>query len=217
MKLIVGLGNPEEKYARTRHNLGFELLDDYRRKHGLRAWVFDKKFNAEVIKFNQAIYGAPGVREQTSPPAPNAPQQLVQETVILARPQTYMNNSGLAVAALKNYFKVEPADILIIHDELDLPLGKMRIRLGGAAAGHHGVESIIDATDTDRFARFRLGIGTLQSRSSEHGGQSFNAEHFVVSEFEENEKSHARTMLKRAVEILRIYLEKGLEKAQKAV
>lgn len=191
MKLIVGLGNPEEKYARTRHNLGFELLDDYRRKHDLGDWNLDKKFKAEIIKASNDL--------------------------ILARPQTYMNNSGMAVAALKNYFKLEPQDILVVYDELDLPLGKMKIRLGGAAAGHHGVESIITSLNTDQFARLRLGIGTLESKSSEHGGQSFNAEHFVVSEFDENEKSHVRTMLKRALEILNIYLEKGLEKAQNAV
>lgn len=191
MKLIVGLGNPEEKYARTRHNLGFELLDDYRRKHDLGDWTLDKKFNAETIK--------------------------VGNDLILARPQTYMNNSGISVAALKNFYKLEPPDILVVHDELDLPLGKMKVRLGGAAAGHHGVESIIEALNTDQFARLRLGIGTLESKSSEHGGQSFNTEHFVVAEFEENEKSSVRTMMKRAMGILKIYLEKGLEKAQNAV
>lgn len=178
MKLLVGLGNPGEKYQKVRHNLGFEVLDELVKKLNLVDWVKEDKFKAEVIKVPE---------------------------LILARPQTYMNNSGMAVRSLIDYYKIAPEDVVIIHDELDLPLGKIKVRIGGAAAGHHGVESIINTLGTDQFIRVRLGIG---------GRVHVDAEKFVLEPFMHSEKAQVKHMLKAALKVLDLLLEKGLEQAQ---
>ncbi len=189
MKLVVGLGNPGDKYAQTRHNLGFMALDEYAKKNlGPEiVWNPEKKLNTEVIRLND---------------------------LMLVKPQTYMNNSGMAVTKILNYFRLKPEDLIIIHDDLDLPLGKIKVRLGGAAAGHHGVESIINYLKTDQFIRVRLGIGNLRTKSAEHGGEHVNVEHFVLSSFPSKEKSSVKKMLKQAILALNILLKDGLEKAQ---
>lgn len=195
MKLIVGLGNPGDKYLGTRHNLGFEILDEFVRKYIVdRMWSIEGKFKSEII---------------TSDKLPT-----INDKLILAKPQTYMNNSGQAVSLIKNFFKIDPADIVIVHDDLDLPLGKIKIRLGGAAAGHHGVESIINSLGTDKFVRIRLGIGNLRTQSAEHGGQHFNADKFVLETFMPGEKSKLKHMVKQAIKALDNLLSEGLEKAQ---
>lgn len=187
MKLIVGLGNPEEKYAGTRHNLGFEILDELSKKFNLVDWVMEDKFKSALIKTDQ---------------------------LILVKPQTFVNQSGLAVSALANFYKVKPEDIIVIHDELDLPLGKIKVRIGGAAAGHHGVESIMKALDTDKFIRVRLGIGNLKTQSAEHKAIHVSAEKFVLEPFIHSEKSQVKHMLKQAIKALQILIDEGLEKAQ---
>ncbi len=187
MKLVVGLGNPEDRYAKTRHNLGFDILDELTRKLNLVEWSLENKFKAEIIKSNE---------------------------LILAKPQTYMNKSGMAVKLISDYFKITPQDIVIIHDELDLPLGKIKIRLGGAAAGHHGVESIIEGLSSDKFIRIRLGIGNLRTQSGEHKGQTISAEKFVLEPFMHSEKSKVKHMSKQALKALEALLEKGLDYAQ---
>ena len=176
MKLIVGLGNPEERYVNTRHNLGFDVLDELTRKLNLVDWTFDKKFKAQIIKTPE---------------------------LILAKPQTFVNKSGMAVSAIVNYHKINPEDVVIIHDELDLPLGKIKVRLGGAAAGHHGVESIIESLGTDKFIRIRLGIGNLRTN-----------EKFVLEPFTSGEKPKVKHMIKQALKALETILEKGLDYAQ---
>lgn len=187
MKLIVGLGNPGEKYAGTRHNLGFKILDELTKKLNLIDWVLENKFKSEIIKTDQ---------------------------LILVKPQTFVNQSGLAVSALVNFYKVKPEDIIIIHDDLDLPLGKIKVRMGGAAAGHHGVESIINTLGTDKFIRVRLGIGNLKTQSSEHKKAHVSAEKFVLEPFMHSEKSQVKHMLKGVVKALKILIDQGLEKAQ---
>lgn len=187
MKLIVGLGNPGEKYLGTRHNLGFKVLDDLTRKLNLVDWVKEDKFKAELIK---------------------APE------LILVKPQTFVNQSGMAVKLLTAYYKIPTTDVIIIHDDLDLPLGKIKVRLGGAAAGHHGVESIIKDLETDQFIRVRLGIGNLKTLSGEHKRISFNAEKFVLEPFIHSEHAQVKHMIKQSIKAIEILLEKGLEKAQ---
>lgn len=188
MFLIVGLGNPEDKYSGTRHNLGFVVLDELRRKLNLPDWPKEDKFKAEVLKLSDEL--------------------------ILARPQTYMNRSGLAVSALVNFYKIDSEGIIVVHDELDLSLGHIKIRLGGAAAGHHGVESIIESLGTDKFVRVRLGIGTQKALLGEHKKTSFNAEHFVLDPFDSKETSAVKRLHKQAVKAIEILLKDGLEKAQ---
>ncbi len=186
--LIVGLGNPGEKYSRTRHNLGFVAIEEFV-KHKIpgERWSSDKKLKSEILKYGD---------------------------LILAKPQTYMNNSGMAVKLLVDYFKVEGEGIIIIHDELDLPLGKIKVRSGGAAAGHHGVESIIKSLGSDKFTRMRLGIGNLKTLSAERSGAHVDTNKFVLEPFTSNEKSKVKHMIKQAVGALNTLLEKGLETAQ---
>lgn len=196
MYLIVGLGNPGEQYIGTRHNLGFMIVDELRRKLNVGEWGFDKKFNAEIIQSNYTL-------------------DANHYTLVLARPQTYMNNSGMTVAKIAKFFKVKTENIVIVHDELDLPLGKIKVRSGGAAAGHHGVESIIESLSTDGFIRVRLGIGNTQGFLGEHKRASFGAEKFVMEQFHEDELSQVKHMAKQALVALKSLIEDGLEKTQR--
>lgn len=188
MKLIVGLGNPGEKYKNTRHNLGFEILEEFRRKNNLEDWNNESKFKAQIIKLG--------------------------DDLILARPQTFMNESGWAVSAIANFFKILPADVVVIHDDLDLPLGKIKVRMGGSGAGHHGIESVIKGLGTDQFIRVRLGIGNEKSHSDEHKRLSFHAEGFVLEKFESKEKSEVKSMVKQGIRALEVIFDQGIEAAQ---
>lgn len=187
MFLIVGLGNPGDKFINTRHNLGFEVVDLLRKKLDFPDWNNESKFKAEISK---------------------------NIDIALIKPVTFMNLSGLAVSSIAQYFKVKPEEIIVIHDELDLPLGHIKIRLGGSAAGHHGIESVIKMLGTEKFIRVRLGIGNWHATSGEHKHAAFNAEKFVVDQFLPNEKSKVKALIKRAVKAAEAILEKGLEKAQ---
>lgn len=175
MKLIVGLGNPGDKYKGVRHNLGFMVMDEFIKKIDGGEWQVDNKFKAEVIK---------------------------TPDLILAKPYTYMNNSGMAVALLVNYYKISPEDVIVYHDDLDILLGKIKVRTGGAAAGHRGVESIIKALRTDQFTRVRLGIGNDKSHSGEHKRVHFEAEKFVLEPFMPKERSKVKSAIKQAISIL---------------
>ncbi|MCL5784029.1 MAG: aminoacyl-tRNA hydrolase [Patescibacteria group bacterium] len=180
MKLIVGLGNPGDKYLGTRHNLGFEIVEklaDSLKSEGFD-WKYEKKFQAEILKIDQSL--------------------------ILAKPQTFMNNSGMAVKPLADYYRIPVEDIIIIQDELDLPLGKIKVRKGGAAGGHHGVESVIKSLNDDKFIRVRLGIGPSSNL----------AERFVLEPFLPSERPKVKHMVKQALEAVDIILEEGLETAQ---
>lgn len=118
-------------------------------------------------------------------------KSLISKTddLIFVKPQTYMNNSGMAVVAVAKYFKIQPEDIIIVYDELDLPLGKTRVRTGGGAAGHHGVESVIEALKTDQFQRVRLGIGPAKG----------SPEKFVLEPFMPSERTKVKKMIQEAV------------------
>lgn len=189
MKLIVGLGNPGEKYARVRHNLGWSVVDALVASSKQQvAWEEDKKNKVQIAKISPQVW--------------------------VIKPLTYMNNSGLAVKLLTTYYHLLATDLIVIHDDLDLPLGKIKVRMGGSAAGHHGVESIIDALGTDKFIRVRLGIGNLRTQSSEHKHAHVDTNKFVLESFMHSEKSHVKHMLKQTVKAVQILLEQGLEEAQ---
>lgn len=192
MYLIAGLGNPGDKFVHTRHNLGFEVINMLVHKLGMQnKWSQEEKFISKIIKINE-----------TTP------------KLILAKPTTFMNRSGLAVSKIAQYYKIKPEQIIVIHDELDLVLGHIKVKLGGSGGGHHGTESVIKQLGSDKFIRVRLGIGNMESLSGEHKHRSFNAEHFVVENFLPNEKSKVKAMIKRAVKAIEIILEDGIEKAQ---
>lgn len=206
MKLIVGLGNPGEKYEHTRHNLGFMIVEQFFKDFeplDSTVWSATEKVKSDVALIDWKPKVGP------------------LERVILAKPKTYMNNSGMAVSLLASFYKVQPEDIWIVYDELDLPLGSMKIRFGGAAAGHHGVESVMESLGTDKFWRFRMGIGiTHQNNDIDDGKQHAigrknirNAEDFVLDSFGRGEQGKIRDLISRGSEALRTALEKGIEAA----
>jgi len=134
MWLIVGLGNPGERYARTRHNIGFEAIDTLARRHGLE--FRGKRANSLI-----------------------AEGQIAGQRVALAKPQTYMNLSGQAVSSLRNWYKIDPArELLVVYDDLDLPFGKLRLRERGSAGTHNGMRSIVAQLGSSDFPRLRVGI-----------------------------------------------------------
>lgn len=134
MKCIVGLGNPGRKYRKTRHNIGFMVIDELLSRHN---WKLNKsKFNGDYLI-----------------------EQLHGEKVILLKPQTFMNLSGEAVRPLAEYFNIDVQDILVIYDDLDLPVGKIRLRQKGGHGGHNGIRSCLDHLGQKNFKRLRLGIG----------------------------------------------------------
>lgn len=187
MKLIVGLGNTGEQYKNTRHNLGFEVADQLIHKLELEPFQLEKKFKSEISK---------------------------NSDFILIKPQTFMNNSGQAVSLVANFFKIKPEDVIVIQDELDVLLGKIKLRFGGGFGGHHGVESVMESLGTDKFGRVRLGIGTTAGFLGEHQRKSFNADHFVVEQFTPQESSKVRAMIRKGVEAIEIILKSGFDKAQ---
>ncbi len=137
MKLVVGLGNPGKQYAKTRHNAGFIALDSYVQENKLGKWKSKDKFKAEILETTDEN----------------------GDKLILAKPQTFMNLSGRTVQALKVFYKLENDQITIVHDELDLPSGKVKRKTGGGSAGHNGIESVATYIGNN-FHRVRIGIRT---------------------------------------------------------
>ena len=195
MKLIAGLGNPGFKHEKTRHNLGFMVLESFIKDYGSTKEGFrqEKKFKAETS-------------EITWQPKKGTPQK-----VILVKPQTFMNESGISISLISKFYKINPEDIWVVHDEVDLPLGAMKIRMGGSSAGHKGVQSIIDHLGTEKFWRFRLGIGPQHQKF--HDKKLKPIDDFVIGEFMESEKGKAREVIKRGFKPVQDALEEGLEKA----
>lgn len=206
MKLIVGLGNPGEKYERTRHNLGFMAVEHFlKHYHTIQntTWSDDKKLKSDLAIIDWQ------------------PKQGKAERVILAKPKTYMNNSGMAVKLIADYYKISPEDIWVAYDDLDLPVGSMKIRFGGAAAGHHGVESIMAALDTDKFWRFRMGIGLPHGHKVDGDGVEHvqsrravgNVEDYVLGTFGTKDRNKIREVIKYCSQAVEVALEKDLESA----
>ena len=197
MKLIVGLGNPGEKYIDTRHNAGFMVVDHLLKEFGTAKDTFssNSKLKSDIATFT--------IQTETG-----------EEKVILAKPQTYMNESGQAVSLLMHFYKVEADDLWLVYDELDLPMGTLKIRNGGAAAGHRGVGSVMDSIGTDKFWRFRLGIGVSHNKEEPIGKQYIrDAKEFVLDTFSQAEQGKLREMIKHATQALQCGVEKGLETA----
>ena len=179
MKVIVGLGNPDRKYENTRHNIG-----------------------AMVVARLSSLWGISLTRR--NPHALVGQGVVGEETVVLARPRTYMNQSGGPVAYLVNRFHIPLEDLLIIHDEMDLPLGTTRIRPGGSNGGHNGLRSIIDALKTQDVPRMRLGVGrSPYSDAISH----------VLGQFTKDESLEVEKLLDRAVDAATCFVEAGVNEA----
>jgi len=170
MKLIVGLGNPGKQYEKTRHNAGFLVLDELQSKLHTSKWSLSKKFNAQVSEGS-----------------------IVNESVMLVKPMTFMNNSGQSVGLLVNYYKIDPTeDLIVLHDEKDIPLGTIKVQKDRGAAGHNGVKSIMEHLGTQNFTRIRLGI------ASEHERQMEDTVNFVLGKFSMFEKRAIKKMAEDA-------------------
>ena len=192
MKLIVGLGNPGTKYAKTRHNFGFLALDHIHENFKtFDDWSLDKKSNALISK-----------------------GEFESEQIILAKPQTFMNLSGSAVASLANFYKISVQDIWVIHDDFDLPLGLIRINHTASAAGHKGVKSIIDILGTKDFLRFRLGIHPIgRTFFSALFKKMTSIEKFVLKNFEKEELKMAEEAIQRTGQAIETALKESPEQA----
>jgi len=180
MKLIVGLGNPGSRYRGTRHNVGWEVLERLARKHGIA--IEEDTGWAEVGRGD-----------------------IGPHRVVLARPMTYVNASGMAVQDLKRRYRVKPSDLFLIVDDLDLPLGRLRLRPKGTAGGHNGLRSVIEALGTDDFPRMRVGIGRPP-------GKTDAADH-VLARFSPEERQMLNDALDRAVEALEVAIVDGVDVA----
>lgn len=183
MKLVVGLGNPGERYRATRHNVGFDVIDELARRHGLHdaADLAKSPADAHVLRWRRA-----------------------DEAVLLAKPLTYMNLSGGAVQELSHFFKIGPVDLLIVCDDVNLPLGKLRARASGSEGGHNGLRSIAEALGSIDYARLRVGVGRGDARRD-------LADH-VTAEFEPDERPGIVTAIARAADAVETWISDGMAK-----
>jgi peptidyl-tRNA hydrolase, PTH1 family len=181
MKLIVGLGNPGREYRDTRHNVGFVVVDEIARRHNLTFAMAPSQVPDAMIAKR---FGEPAL--------------------LVAKPLTFMNNSGEAVAALARYYDVPVGDLLIVIDEVALPFGRLRARARGSAGGHNGLKSVVARLGTTEFARLRLGVGRGDARRD-------LADH-VLSKFEADEQSALGEFIARAADAAEMFAADGIEK-----
>ncbi len=181
-QLIVGLGNPEPKYDKTRHNIGFEIVDLLAETWQL-SWKENRKFQGVVAegksRNNQKIY--------------------------LLKPLTYMNRSGQSVRAVSDWYKLESTNVLVIYDDMDLPIGRMRMRLSGSAGGHNGMKSLISHLGGQNFPRLRVGIGK--------SNQLDNTISHVLGKFSPEERKIVEKTFPLVVDAIETSLKEGVEKA----
>ena len=178
MKAIVGLGNPGNEYKRTRHNVGFEVVDE-----------LAKRWGVELKSSSRRHARLATVKEHD---------------VLLAQPHTFMNLSGTAVAGLMAFYKVHPADVLVVVDEVQLPLGKLRLRRSGSAGGHNGLKSIIEMIGSE-FPRLRIGVG--------RGTEDWHLSDHVLGKFDADERPVVERAVKRAADAVEAFVGEGLLEA----
>jgi PTH1 family peptidyl-tRNA hydrolase len=178
MKLIVGLGNPGAEYERTRHNVGWQVVD-----------AFAKKFRIAVARHEKNALTGTG--------------RVAGGSVLVAKPLTYMNLSGDAVRLLVNAYAESAQDMIVVYDDIDLPLGKLRIRPNGSAGTHNGMRSIVTELATDNFPRLRVGIGSPETRLRD----------YVLDEFAPDEQPVVERAISRAIDALVLFLRGDLRRA----
>ncbi|GAA2535147.1 aminoacyl-tRNA hydrolase [Mycolicibacterium diernhoferi] len=183
--LVVGLGNPGPNYAKTRHNLGFMVADILAERIG-SGFKVHKKSGAEVTT------GRLGGR-----------------SVVLAKPRVYMNESGRQVGPLAKFYSVAPADVVVLHDELDIEFGRIRLKLGGGEGGHNGLRSVAAALGTKDFQRVRIGVGRPPGRKDPAA--------YVLEPFNSIERPEVPTICEQAADATELLLQLGVEAAQNTV
>ncbi|WP_431238967.1 aminoacyl-tRNA hydrolase [Mycolicibacterium aichiense] len=183
--LVVGLGNPGPQYAKTRHNLGFLVADVLAGRIGAQFKVH-KRSGAEIVT-----------------------GRLAHRPVVLAKPRTYMNESGRQVGPLAKFYSVMPADIIVIHDELDIDFGRIRLKLGGGEGGHNGLRSVANALGTKNFHRVRIGVGRPPGRKDPAA--------YVLEPFTAAERTEVPAICEQAADATELLIEAGLETAQNQV
>lgn len=184
MKIIIGLGNPGKQHENTRHNLGFLVLDKIAENlQAQRDFKENKRLKSEILKTT-----------------------LGNEVVILAKPKTFMNLSGQAVQAILSFHKASIKNLLVIHDDLDLPLGKIRFSRESGPAGHNGVSSIIESLGTNDFIRLRVGIATESNLATRN-------KNFVLGKFSSEEETKIKAAIETATDATEFYVKEGFEKS----
>ena len=178
MKVIIGLGNPGSKYEGTRHNIGFAVIDYLASAPG--AGTMRKRFQSEVVEVSEG-----------------------SEQVLLVKPQTFMNLSGRAVRELLDFYKLEPTDIMVICDDLALPLGKLRVRVKGTHGGQNGLRNIQDHLGTQDYPRLRLGI--------DPPGEYEDAASYVLSRFKPGERGKVEEAVAEAAKSVLLWVREGIE------
>jgi PTH1 family peptidyl-tRNA hydrolase len=205
-KLIVGLGNPGRKYAHNRHNVGFQCLDRLAQAHGLSfgSGVLSPALSKACPEQSRRVEGlSKGRRAKAS----LALGKIANVGVVLAKPLTYMNLSGQAVRQLVSFYKLHLEDMLVIYDDLDLPLGTIRLRPEGGSGGHKGMRSIIEALGSQAFPRLRVGIGRPPGN---------DAVRYVLSDFTADEQITLESVYERGVAAVELFLREGIEAAMNA-
>ncbi len=182
MKLIVGLGNPGPEYSDTRHNIGFLVVDELASRHGV------------------------SLRSQAKWKARTARIADVGDGVMLVKPTTFMNLSGWAVREIAGFYRLPPDDLLIVVDDADLPVGRLRLRPGGSAGGHNGLKSIIEELGADAFPRLRIGVGRQPGELRNH----------VLGRFSADEELRIEAAVKRAADAAELFAREGILAAMNA-
>jgi len=177
MKLIVGLGNPGREYVHTRHNIGFLVINSLSTKFNGGDWRTNKNLKSVITDI-----------------------EINSEKIILAKPVTFMNESGQAVGALQRFYKISPEDTIIVQDDIDLVFGKLRVRIGGSSAGHNGIKSIQHHTG-DSAVRFRIGVANEELRTHVPSIK------FVLQKFSKDEQTKLPGLINESVDELTSYLE----------
>jgi len=185
VKLIVGLGNPGRKYAGTRHNIGFDVLDLLAGRHRIEWESAPRGIEALTARWRRGAQAAS-----------------FDDDAVLAKPLTFMNLSGYAVLGLLQFFKVEPVDFIVVVDDVNLELGRLRARSSGSAGGHNGLKSIIETLGTEEFARLRIGVGRGEARRD-------LADH-VTAKFDPEERTDAAEAAGRAADAVELFIAEGI-------
>ena len=184
-QLVVGLGNPGPQYEKTRHNVGFMVADLLAGRLG-GTFKLHKRSGAEIVT-----------------------GRLGNRPVVVAKPRTYMNESGRHIGPLAKFYSMSPADVIVIHDELDIDFGRIRLKLGGGEGGHNGLRSVVNALGTKDFHRVRIGIGRPPGRKDPAA--------FVLENFTAAERAEVPAICEQAADATELLIESGLESAQNLV